>query len=1315
MVTFEHDACEKIPLIRLPTAMPAKFSSETSIRVSEVHRVREVYKYLPPFAAPLIPRANKMTKNAESSKNYPKAFSSSDRALNAFAQLGALRLRARRAMISLVDRTHEYILAESTKTLSSQNDDVHDDGDSLWLGLRTIPREDSLCAAVINTPRSESQRNDTEFRPKVIPKVINDLSGETLRFDPNIIGCPKIRFVATVPIRSRQGFDIGAYSVFDDIPRNGLLPEELEFLTDITDTVMEHLENIAVKRDHQRGEKMVKGLGLFVEGHSSIKSWWLRTRNDRETSVRGKDSYATRSVGNPTVPTEASLENLAIAGPEANSSSANRFQKMEELTSLLPTSSSPPSNLCNGLPLRPGGEHDESNNHSYVQVRNISPCFKEQLDQPSTLNSPIHSPQIPLDSPSNETPRSSLSKSLDQAHTPMTPRDTTINDVKTRSPSEKAEVLKRMLSRASNLIRESTDVEGVIFFDAKESSFGRQSSLNDQERTAGLHDAAQISSSEDASRTSSRHDTSDSVDGRDSDRGPEVKAQSSQTRMCEVLAYSTASRCTLRGDTSFPEHLTVKENFVRRLLKRHPHGKVFAFDEGGHMSSSEDEILDAAPTGEISVVAETSQNSICKKASSKVMEGRTMLQIFPGARYVMILPLWDSHSERWFASTMLWTSDPTRVLSLDDDLNYVAAFGNSIMAEVSRLEIVASDQTKTALISSISHELRSPLQGIQGSIELLQDTQISTYQRSALETIGHCSTTLLDTLTNVLDYAKINNFTTAQKTEQRVVRNSSKRRRAVPAEKFQIYGTISLTSDLDIASITEDVINGIYAGHIHVIHSNPHDTYTDVDYLNSPTNSDFQGTKDSAPLAVILDVDHKSNWTFLTQPGAWKRILMNIFGNALKYTTSGLIKVSLGCKTVTSKNSRVNQALVTLTISDTGRGIAEDFLKRQIYTPFAQEDSLTPGAGLGLSIVRQIVGALDGKIDVFSIQGTGTVVNVVLKLDQSQPQFGDLPRMPNNIEKARSYTHGLELVLIGMEISPPEPEKKAGGESSHDISVGPAISRMARNWFEMKLSEAVGLDAMSADVFMVTSEKFYELENHWKTLYSETTGDNHKKHLIVLTGFEQSERRTLFETHQNIHFLSNPNWPKKLADCFLSIFERSSSRNNNSFLTMPPNPRRTTSPALNTSSAKPEHNRSLSEILLTTKPIALLVEDNTINMKILIACMKKLSVQYYCAVNGLHAVTTYQNARVKPDIIFMDISMPIMNGFEASRKIRGLEKKEGWKASVIVAVTGLASDESQREAYSSGINLFMSKPVPLKELGKIVVEMEKESERRGSG
>ncbi|KAF5874675.1 putative sensor histidine kinase response protein [Botrytis fragariae] len=1286
--------------------MPTKFNSETPIRVSEVQRVREVYKYLPPFAAPLIPPPKQNDKNAKGSTISPKAFSSSDRALNAFAQLGALRLKARRAMISLVDRTHEYILAESTRTLSSQNDDVHDDGDSLWLGVRTIPREDSLCAAVINTPRSESKRSDTEFRPKAIPKIINDLADdETLKYDHNIIGGPKIRFVATVPIRSRRGFDIGAYSVFDGTPRNGLLPEELEFLTDIADTVMEHLENIVVKRDHQRGEKMVKGLGLFVEGHSSIKSWWLRTRNERQTSVRGRGPYTARSAGDITYPTEATNGNSGTASPEANLSYTEQLQEMDGRTSPLPTSSSPSSNLRNDMPLRPRGENDESHNDLSVRVRDFTSSFQEKLDQPSAPDSPNVPSQVPV-SLSNQTSKTRSSTSPDLAHFSTTTKETPTNDSETRTVSNDGEILRRMLSRASNLIRESTDVDGVIFFNAKESAFGprgHQSSLIGPEKSAGLHNAARVSSSEDNSITSSRNNNSDSSKGKDSDRGSN-KAPSPRTCLCEVLAYSTASLSTLHGDSNMPEHLSVQESFVRRLLKRYPHGKIFAFDEEGHMSSSEDEMHDAVSSGKISVVAETSQTPLLKRASSRALEGQTMLQVFPGARHIMVLPLWDSHRERWFASAMLWTSDPTRVLSLDDDLNYVAAFGNSIMAEVSRLDIVASDQTKTALISSISHELRSPLQGIQGSIELLQDTHISKFQKNALETIGHCSNTLLDTLTNVLDYAKINNFTTAQKVENRVIRNSSKIRKAVPAEKFQVYGTISLTSDLDIASITEDVINGIYAGHVHVLHVTSFDGSTDIDQPISPTKSDMKGMEEPQSLSVILDVDHKSNWTFLTQPGAWKRILMNIFGNALKYTTSGVIQVSLGYKSTTTRKSRMNQEFITLIISDTGRGIGEDFLKRQIYTPFAQEDSLTPGAGLGLSIVRQIVGALDGKIEVFSIQGTGTVVKVVLKLEKSQSQAGEIPHMPNNVQQAKTYTHGLQLVLIGMEISTSEPDQKTNGEPNYGRSVGPAISRMSRNWFGMKTSEASGFDAAIGDIFMITSEKFDVLESSWKNLHSETTGDTRKRHVIVLTGSAQSERRTLHESHQNIHFLSNPIGPKKLADCFLSIFDRSSSQDSNHFLAMPPNPRRRTSPFFRKDSPEPNHNQSIVE---TTKPTALLVEDNAINMKILIACMKKLNVQYSCAINGKDAVTQYTNAKRKPDIVFMDISMPVMNGFEASQLIRGMERKEGWKATVIVAVTGLASDESQREAYSCGINLFMSKPVPLKELGKIVGGLER--------
>lgn len=1294
--------------------MPAEPSSETPIRGSEVQRVREVYRYLPAFAAPLIPLPRQDGKNTEIPRLSPKAHSSSDRALNAFAQLGALRLKARRVMISLVDRTHEYILAESTRTLSSQDDDVHDAGDSLWLGVRTISRQDSLCAAVINTPRSENDRIDAEFRPKVIPKVINDLADDgTLKDAFNFIQGPNIRFVATVPIRSRRGFDIGAYSVFDDVPRNGLAPEELEFLTDITDTVMDHLEYIAVKRGHQRGEKMVKGLGLFVEGHSSIKSWWLRTRHDRQTSVRKSYSEPTRNVGEAADFANSSKADTENASTEANLSFVEQSQGLDIPNPPISSSISSSDGPRNDVSTRPKTENYQPPALSSTHIRKNSPAAKEEVDQPIAVSPVPVSYKSPV-----STARKFIKPSPLVLHNERQRseggKDTPANDFSARDVSDNAETLRRMLSRASNLMRESTDVEGVLFFDARESTFGsrgRSLSFINPMRTPSLHDGPPLSSSEDDQndqRTSSRINTSDSNSEHKSyGKESAQKGGVPQTRMCEVLAYSTASQCTLHGDSNLPEHLTVTENFVRRLFKRHPHGKVYAFDGEGQMSSSEDGLYDAAATGEIAIVADSGHSSLLRKASSRVLEGQTMLQIFPGARYVMVLPLWDSQRGRWFASAMLWTSDPTRVLNLDDDLNYVAAFGNSIMAEVSRLDMITSDQTKTSLISSISHELRSPLHGIAGSIELLQDTQITKYQKDVVDTIGHCSATLLDTLNNVLDYAKINNFTVAQKCEQKAIRSSSRTRKALSAEKFRIYGTISLTSDLDIASITEDVINGIYAGHVYALQSTS-TVSTDMDHPISPTRPDMQGMEEPQALSVILDVDHRSNWNFLSQPGAWKRILMNILGNALKFTTSGLVKVSLNYEMATSPKSRKNLAFVTLTISDTGRGIAADFLKHQIYTPFAQEDSLTPGAGLGLSIVRQIVGALDGKIEVFSIQGSGTVVKVVLKLEKSQPQTVEVSRMPSNIEKARAYTDGLELVLIGMETLTPEPEKSVDSNLNHHRSVGSAVSRISRNWFGMKTSEAVGFDAAKGDVFLVASEKFYELENSWKNLFSDATGDTRNRHIIVLTGCAQARRRSSFDNYQNIHFLSNPIGPKKLAEYFLTIFERSSGHDGSQFLAMPSNPRRTSSPSLPRSRSPLAQKSPHSDTPMSDKPIALLVEDNPINMKILIACMKKLNMRYYCAVNGQQAVSQYRTAKKKPDVIFMDISMPVMNGFEASQRIRGLEREENLKATVIVAVTGLASDESQREAYSSGINLFMSKPVPLKDLSRIVVDLERD-------
>lgn len=119
------------------------------------------------------------------------------------------------------------------------------------------------------------------------------------------------------------------------------------------------------------------------------------------------------------------------------------------------------------------------------------------------------------------------------------------------------------------------------------------------------------------------------------------------------------------------------------------------------------------------------------------------------------------------------------------------------------------------------------------------------------------------------------------------------------------------------------------------------------------------------------------------------------------------------------------------------------------------------------------------------------------------------------------------------------------------------------------------------------------------------------------------------------------------------------------------------------------------------EPEFLLVEDNSINLDILSIYMKKLGRSYHTATNGSLAVEAYKANPNHCKYIFMDVSMPVMDGFEATRCIRSYEREQQLKPCVIFALTGLASESAQQE-LGSGVDLFLTKPVKLKELGMIL-------------
>jgi CheY-like chemotaxis protein len=133
----------------------------------------------------------------------------------------------------------------------------------------------------------------------------------------------------------------------------------------------------------------------------------------------------------------------------------------------------------------------------------------------------------------------------------------------------------------------------------------------------------------------------------------------------------------------------------------------------------------------------------------------------------------------------------------------------------------------------------------------------------------------------------------------------------------------------------------------------------------------------------------------------------------------------------------------------------------------------------------------------------------------------------------------------------------------------------------------------------------------------------------------------------------------------------------------------------------------------------LLVDDNAINLRLLETFMRKRNCEYSCAENGLVASEVFENALREDDgigygIVFMDISMPVMDGLEATRKIRKLEQKQreeferGDKKgkapspALVVALTGLANSQDQTNAFASGVDMFMTKPVKFKEIGRLL-------------
>ncbi|KAK2037757.1 hsp90-like protein [Colletotrichum somersetense] len=1236
--------------------------------MSEAQREREVQRYLQSWQVAQGSSLN-VALNVDSLAapdlhgNGFKPKPSPDKALTAFAQLAVLRLNVRRAMVSLIDSATQTILAEATRVIQlgdlnelqdHQSDGLNGEEErstspsaDLWLGAAVLSRPDAVCEhSMVNTCTGLDHRGK--------PYTATGLIVNDCRFDsrfcnrPYVLSEPGVRFYAGVPIISRTGHKIGSFAVSDEVPHDGLTADEIRFMQGVAQTVMEHLEWARDRVDRFKGERIVRGLATFIEGCSVLA----------EDHTAAKDEV-------PRSPSTVRPPDMALTSTRRPMPRSNSYFR-----------------------------------HNEAHTRSRESSASRQQAEPT--------------SPPSETP---------PPPPPPPPPSTT-----KKGPQLRADGLSKLFHRAADVLRHSTLADGVALFGATATTDSTPGSRTKPGRT-------QSSDEEDVAR---QHASGSGLDSSDSDTSP-------ASRPCRILSYSVADE---RARQRIEQGPALSLGILEKYFAMFPMGKTFSFTEAGVGVSSGDDSASDRETMGVDGARPIDRSEGRRRKVKMVHE--ELLKKIPGAKTVVFVPLFDYGEDKLAGGCFLWTSVTGRMMNLDQDLSYLRAFSNSIMTQVGRINSQKNEAAKTTFIASMSHELRSPLHGILGSAELLQDTSTDPYQSGLISSIATCGKTLLDTLNHVLDYSKINRLGRAQM--RRRAKQNQNRPVAITSDSLE---SLSMTSVVDMAVLVEEVVDAIAAGHAFkkLVGTGPFDgpikpsiSVNESKNIRSVGNFQPQGQK--GIVSVLVDIDPKTPWLVKTQPGALRRIIMNLFGNALKYTSTGFVLVSLSGQ-ARADGSKID---AMIRVADSGKGMSEEFQQTRLFLPFSQEDSFQPGTGLGLSIVKQIVDSLRGSLEVRSEQNRGTEIDVHLVFT---PASDEASREPDEaMRDAIEQTRGLQVVLL---------EGGGGSSGSQPVSAPAAklngiLTETCAEWFHMKVDKEDPADPKEADLYLYSESPSVEtLEKRFRDNSKRALKRRKAPFIIVSPNAEEAVRilqehsKLLMEFSEVVEVIPQPCGPRKLAKVFTHCLKRAADLEKNGGKSGIPagslsadreqaqevervgtplhqdaspselEPSMSAQPLI-----KPLGALALSPALNGGRPVivkqepvplhVLLVDDNQINLKLLVMFMKKCGFSYEQAENGQEALDKFvvassssggggggsSSTRRRFDFVLMDISMPVMNGFEATKRIREYERERKLKPATVVALTGLASSDARRDAETSGFDVFLPKPVRFAELQKLL-------------